>query len=113
MGRLLQIRVSAWTYSEDDVEKAWPGLWALAWADPNVIPKKGVLELAQAIFDGVRSGIIAKEPREALLEKAEAAEELRFQIQDALAARDPQAADRLSYQLEDCLDALEDIAGKF
>lgn len=111
MGKYLQIRVSAWTFSEDDVEKAWPALWGLVWGEGgDAIPKKGVLELAQAVFDGVRAGLIPKEKAEKLREKAELAEELRFQIEEALAAREPKQADRLTYDLEDCLDALQDIA---
>ena len=30
MGKFLQIRVSAWTYREEDVVRAWPALTALA-----------------------------------------------------------------------------------
>lgn len=114
MGKLLQIRVSAWTYSEDEVRKTWPALWKLVWGEGgDAVPRKGVVELAQAVFDAVRAGLIPKEQREVLRDKADKAEELRFKFEDALAARQPKEADTISYELEDCLDALEDIAGKF
>lgn len=113
MGRYLQVRVSAVTFSEDEVEKAYKSLWKLAWQDPDVIPRKGVPELAQAIFDSVRSGLIPKEQADKLRDKAEEAEDLRLKLVDALNARDPQAADKLTYALEDSLEALEDIAANF
>lgn len=113
MGRFLQIRVSAVTFSEGDVEKAYNALWKLAWQDPNVIPKKGVPELAAAVYDGVRAGLYDKDKIEKLKDKAEEAENLRRSLVNALNDRDPQTADKLTYQLEDCLEALEDIAKNF
>jgi len=113
MGRFLQIRVAAVTFSEDEVAKAYKSLWKLAWQDPDVIPKKGVPELAEAIFDGVRSGIIPKDKADKLSEKAEEAENLRLKLVEAVNDRDPKTADKLSYALEDSLEALEDIAAKF
>ncbi len=113
MGRYLQIRVIAESY-EGDVEKAWPKLWKLVWGEGGeAIPKKGVLELAQAVFDAARVELISPAAAEALKEKSEVAEELRFKVEKALNARDPQTADQLSYEIEDCLDVLEDIAKKF
>ncbi|ADU63085.1 MAG: hypothetical protein KUA35_04090 [Pseudodesulfovibrio sp.] len=114
MGRVLQVRVSAWTYSEDEVRQAWPALWKLIWGEGgDAVPVKGVLELVEAVFDAVRLGLVSKEQGQALRHRAEQAEVLRLKFQDALAARQPGAADAISYELEDCLDALEDIAGKF
>jgi len=114
MGKLLQIRVSASTYSEEEVAKAWPALWKLVWGEGGeAVPRKGVTELAQAVFDAVRAGLVPKEQRGPLREKAEQAEALRFKLQDALAARQPKEADAISYELEGCLDALEDIARDF
>ncbi len=113
MGKVLQIRVSA-TSHDADVEKTWKALWKLVWGEGgDAVPKKGVLELAQAVFDAVRAGLIDSDKADVLREKAEQAEELRFKVQDALAARNPAEADRLSYEIEDCLDDLEDIASKF
>ncbi|WP_419787664.1 hypothetical protein [Pseudodesulfovibrio sp.] len=114
MGTVLQVRVMAETYSEDEVKKAWPALWDLVWEDGgDAIPKKGVLELVQAVYNAVRAGLVSSDKADALSDGAEAAEDLRFKLQDALAARNPQEADRLSYAIEDALDELEDTAKKF
>ena len=54
MGKLLQIRVSAWTYREEDVVRAWPALTALAWPRPQYPDeKRGVLELVTALENGL------------------------------------------------------------
>lgn len=114
MGKYLQIRVSAWTFSEDDVEKAWPSLWKLIWGEGgDAVPKKGVMELALAVYDAIRAGLVESKVVEALKDGADEADRLYHAVEKALADRDPQAADKLSYELEDCLDALEDIAKKF
>lgn len=114
MGRLLQIRVSAWSFSEDEVEKTYPSLWKLIWGDcGDAVRKKGVMELALGVYDAVRAGLIDSRIADALKEKADEADRLYHAVERALAARDPKEADKLSYQLEDCLDALEDIAQKF
>ena len=114
MGTVLQIRVQAETYSEDEVRRKWPALWELVWGDGgDAIPKKGVVELAQAVFNAVRAGLVDSAKADALRDGAEAVEELRFKLQDALAARNPQEADKLSYRIEDALSDLEDIAAKF
>ncbi len=114
MGRLLQIRVSAWTFSEDDVKKAYPSLWRLIWEDcADAVRKKGVMELALGIFDAVRAGLVDDKVVEALKDKVEEVDRVRLAIEKALNARDPQEADKLSYELEDRLEALEDIAQKF
>lgn len=114
MGKLLQVRVSAWTYSEDEVQKTWPKLWKLIWGEGgDAVPDKGVLELAGAVYDAVRAGLIDKDKADALRVKADEADRLKHAIEDALAARLPKEADKLTYEIEDCLDALEDIARKF
>ena len=33
MGKILQIRVSAWTYNEDDVPRTWPRLCSAVWPE--------------------------------------------------------------------------------
>ncbi|MGL1863735.1 MAG: hypothetical protein OCC46_14520 [Pseudodesulfovibrio sp.] len=114
MGKVLQIRVSAWTFSEDEVKSTWPKLWKLIWGEGgDAIPKKGVLELAHAVFDAVRAGLIPSEQADPLKEKAEKVEGLRIKIEKALTDRLPKEADSLTYEIEDCLDTLEDIAEKF
>ncbi|WP_319584022.1 hypothetical protein [uncultured Pseudodesulfovibrio sp.] len=113
MGRLLQVRVSAWTYSEDEVRKAWPSLWKLAWQDSDAIPKKGVMELADAVFDAVRAGLIPDDQVKALKADAEKADKLRQDLEKALGDWQASEADKLTYALEDTMDALEDIAADF
>ena len=113
MGKLLQVRVSAWTFNEDEVEKAYPSLWNLVWQDPDVIPKKGVLELTEAVFDAVRVGLIDDHKAEALKDGAEKAEDLRLKIEKFLGEWKAGEADKCIYELEDLLAALEDIAEKF
>lgn len=114
MGTVLQIRVSAVTFSEDEVQNKWPSLWKLVWEDGgDAVPKKGVLELVQAVFNAVRAGLVDNDKASALREKADLAEDMRLKMQDLLAGRKPTEADKLSYEIEDCLDDLEDIAAKF
>lgn len=114
MGKCLQIRVSAWTFSEDEVEKTWPNLWKLIWDESgHAIPKKGVLELVRDTYDAARVGLIDSKAAEALKEKSEEADKLSHDLEQALNDRNPKEADKLSYEIEDCLDALEDIARKF
>ncbi len=114
MGKVLQVRVSAWTFSEDEVKKTWPLLWKLVWGEGgDAIPKKGVIELAQAVFDAVRAGLIPDNEADPLRDGAENVEALRFKIEDALSSWQPKDADKLIYELEDGLDALEDIVAKF
>ena len=113
MGKVLQVRVTASTYNDSDVEKAWPSLWKLVWQEPAVIPKKGVLELAGAVYDAVRAGLIPDDKAKALKAKADKGDELRHAIEKALNDWKPAEADKIIYQLEDTLDELEDIASKF
>lgn len=57
MGHVLQVRVYAYTYDEDDVRKAWPKLWKLAFEEhvPGFLhEQKGVLELIRALDEVVR-----------------------------------------------------------
>lgn len=113
MGKLLQVRVMAWTYSEEEVEKEYPSLWKLVWEDSELLPKRGVLELAGAVYDAVRAGLIPDNQASALKEKADKADTLRHAIEKALGEWKPGDADKLIYELEDTLAALEDIAQKF
>ncbi|CCH47507.1 hypothetical protein [Pseudodesulfovibrio piezophilus] len=114
MGKLLQVRVSAWTFSEDEVRNTWPALWKLVWEEGgDAVPKKGVLDLAQALYDAVRAGLLPSEQATSLRDKADEAEDIRLKIEKALAARDPKLADGLTYDLEDCLGELDYIAAKF
>ena len=114
MGKILQIRVSAYTYSEDEVRTQWPNLWKLVWAEGgHQVRKKGVDDLAQLVFDQARIGYFQKEWNKALLPEAEEAERIRLALNEALGRWDAKGADELTYALEDALGRLEDIAEKF
>ena len=124
MGRILFIRVSAATFDEKDVLKAWPMLYAAVWPDPGVegadtpakvvrkflpAPGRGVLELVDALGDFDRFSDMPKEWRTALQPPAERLEELRARLDEALGDRDVQKAQTLTGAIEDALDEAEAI----
>lgn len=125
MGRILFIRVSAETYDEKDVLKAWPRLYAAIWPDagadgsasPEKItrallpdPKRGVLQLADAFVEYAHFGEAPEAGRKALREAADTVERLRAELDEALGNRDAQKAFGLTNALEDALDAAEKAA---
>lgn len=114
MGRLLQILVTSWTYRPEDVEKTWPRLCALAWpAAPKAAPtqsKKGVLELVQALDDGLLFGEWSKEAKTALEPTLALAKDCKRRLEKALADWQPREANQLSDRLEDLLSELEPLA---
>ncbi len=111
MGKLLQIRVSAWTYDEDAVKANWKNLFALAWpysSSPG--GKCGVLELVTALENGMALGDWPEGVKEHLENGIEQAGELKRQLEQALANWEPRQANRLSDDLEDVLFRLEEQA---
>ena len=111
MGKILQIRVMAYTYDEGDVTKAWPKLSALAfparYPAPQVSPQKGVLELIDSLVDQIRFDMVDKSVKQALGAGADAIKDLKAQLEEALANWNPQKANKLSDDLEQMLDELE------
>ncbi len=113
MGRILQIRVSAWTYDEDEVSGAWPRLSAFVWGQterwgsPGM--KHGVLELAEFLPDAVQFGMDDAALKSDAAPEVEKAGALLEKLREALAAWEPREANRISTELEDCLDRLEQI----
>lgn len=110
MGRILQIRVMAYTYSEDDVQKRWPGLYRLAFGNGAKGPAgrdRGVLELIRIMEDKQKFADLENEIREALKQPVQELGQEVLKLESFLADRNPQEADRLSYVLEDMLDNLE------
>lgn len=111
MGRVLQIRVSAWTYDEDEVTAAWPRLCALVWSQldswgpPNM--KRGVTELAGYLLDALRFSDVSEAQKKALRPGAEKVAALLEEMRSALADWDPRRANTLSDALEDALTELE------
>lgn len=112
MGRILQIRVTAWTYDEDEVNRAWPRLTALVWAERDRwVPagaRHGVLELAKALPDAARFGHWPESTRQALRDGIDKAYGLSIRLEAALADWQPSLANRLSDELEDALTSLEE-----
>lgn len=114
MGRLLQVRVSAWTFDEKAVTKEWPALSGLVWEDGTFsTPERGVMELAEAVHTACQAELIAKDRVDALEDEATKAYKTLEALRQALADWDAKQADKHTYALEDALDRLEDIAAKF
>lgn len=114
MGKILQIRVGAWTYNEEEVVAAWPKLSALVWSEldqwgPSGM-KRGVTELAEYLPDALRFADVPKETRRLLEPGARRVAELLSAMRSALADWDPRRANALSNDLEDALTELEALA---
>lgn len=108
MGRILQIRVTSWTWDEDLVAKAWPRLAELAFSVPLKHEKRGVLEMVNALGDGL-SFMKWPEARLAALGPGIAkAVDIKMRIEGALEKWNPREANALSDELETLLDSLED-----
>lgn len=113
MGKFLQVRISVRTVDEEPVAAAWPRLIYLAWGE-GLPPegRRGVLELTAALFDRLTLGILppsAAQVLEVFILKAEAG---RLALEEALAMRQPAAADELTYDIEDALNEAEKQAVK-
>ena len=113
MGKLLQIRVSAWTYAEEDVLRAWPGLAALAWPrPPQPGEKRGVLELVTALDNGLSFEDWPDAVADALRDGIGRAVHLKGTLEDALFRWEPREANTLSDVLEEELAKLNGQAPK-
>ena len=113
MGRILQIRVSAWTYDEDEVLAAWPKLCAAVWPELDkwapVGNKHGVIELAEALPDVLRFGKWSKELKADCADAVRVIDEIRERIEKALSDWKPEDANHASDELEAALNELEKI----
>ncbi len=107
MGRILQIRVSAWTYGEDLAERAWPNLWELAFSVPIKHEKRGVLEMVTALGDGIKFMGWPEARVKALKGGLDKCLDIKKRLENALADWDPRKAQALSEELETVLDAME------
>lgn len=111
MGRLLQVRVSASTYDEVGVTRAWPRLSGLAWGQDRVSGARyGVFELARTLFEKRRLGMLSPEADTALGDGPQRLEALCERLGAALADWKPTEANRLTDELEDLLTELEKAA---
>ena len=107
MGKILQIRVSAWTYDEAEVEKVWPRLAELAFSVPLKHERRGVLEMVTALDDGLRFMNWPSSLKDSLAPGLARVVATKDQLEGALADWDPRRAEKLSNALEDALDAVE------
>ena len=107
MGKILQIRVSAWTYDEAEVEAAWPRLAELAFSVPLKHRTRGVLEMVAALDDGLRFMNWPAGLKESIAPGLKRAVAVKDHLEGALADWDPRRANKLSHELEDALDAVE------
>lgn len=107
MGRILQIRVSAYTFNPQEVEKAWPTLFEIAFGQDQKVNHPGVFELITRLKEKILFEEIQKEIEEVLEPKLKEISLLQKKVEEALANWEPKEANQLSYQLEDKLDNLE------
>jgi len=107
MGKILQIRVSAWTYDEAEVEAAWPRLAELAFSVPLKHHKRGVLEMVAALDDGFRFMDWPAALKDSIALDLRRVVAIKDQLEGALADWEPRRANSLSNELEDALDAIE------
>lgn len=107
MGRILQIRVTSWTWDEDLVVKAWPRLAELAFSVPLKHEKHGVMEMVTALGDGLAFMKWPAARVAALGDGIQKAVDIKRRIEGALENWNPREANALSDELEILLDTLE------
>ncbi len=111
MGKVLQIRVGAWTYNEDEVTASWPKLSSLVWSELDrwgpAGMRRGVTELAEYLPDALRFADIPETTRKLLMPGAQKVADKLSEMRSALADWEPRRANVLSNELEDLLTGLE------
>ena len=114
MGKLLQIRVSAWTYREEDVVRAWPALTALAWPRPQYPDeKRGVLELVTALENGLSFEDWPQAVAEGLREGIGRAAAVKKQAESDIAQEKKKAVNELKGEISDIsMTIAEQVVGR-
>ncbi len=109
MGKVLQVRVMAYTFDPDEVKEAWPNLHALVWGDASQHPAApcGVLELVRGLDDGCRFVPWDAQTKTLLEAGVAGVVNLVRLLEEALGNWDPTQANRLTNQLEEALAELE------
>ncbi|MFV0421772.1 hypothetical protein [Oleidesulfovibrio sp.] len=109
MGKVLQIRVMAYTFDHEDVKRTWPLLYAQVWGDSEPRPEeaRGVLDLVRELDDGCRFAPWDKQIKLLLEPGVQKLAGLMQQLEDALGDWDPKLANSLSDRLEEALTELE------
>lgn len=114
MGRVLQVRVSASTYRDADVVRAWPLLTELVWPEGAVGPEGGGVLALVAMLDGAWNFAgWEKGLREELGPDIAELVRIATQLEKALASWKPQEANTLTDDLESVLDSLEQQYKKY
>ena len=110
MGKILQIRVYAYTYNEEDVRKTWPRLWSLAFEETKPgfpYEMAGVLELVRALDDLYQFGVMPEAFRTVVASGLPKVVKAVEELQRHLADWNPQAANQASDRIEEGLGELE------
>lgn len=112
MGKLLQVRVMAFTVDPGKVEDAWPELCKLAYPPGNdyAPAARGVLELISTLHARLTAGELPPKAAARVKTGLDPALALTAQLEEALAAWRPDQARALTDRIEDALDALEEKA---
>lgn len=107
MGKVVQIRVIAVTWNEDLIEDYWPRVARLAFSVPIKLANHGVLEMVRALSEGLEFEDWSEARKQAMGPGIRKAEQIRVDLEKALADWEPRKANELSNRLEDALDELE------
>ena len=118
MGNVLFIRVSAQTYSENAMRKAWPRLCHIVFPDDGPMKpgdfgrEKTVLDLITSLAEGVRFSLFSKEVLPLLETPSLLLEDLARQLESALGDHDVPRAKQLTNAIELALEKAEDALPK-
>ncbi len=110
MGKVLQVRLYAYTYAEDDVRREWPLLWKWAFEETRPgfpLEREGVMELVRALDDMLRFEKGSDTLRQALSRYLPSVTEQARKLEEALADWDPKAANAATDRIEEGLTELE------
>lgn len=111
MGRVLQIRVSAWTFDPAEVGKRWARLTALGFSPPVLLKQeRGVLELVDNLADRLGMGVLPEPAQKELAVPITRAAEARERLTAALAEWNARAANAATDEIEEALDEAEQQA---
>ncbi|WP_456325558.1 hypothetical protein [Desulfonauticus submarinus] len=109
MGRVLQIRVIAYTFNLKEVNQNWPTLYKIATDDAYNKKEFGLLELIQKVKEKVLfSEDLNSKLKNTLTPYIDKLNILCTQLEDALSNWKPKNANEISYQIEDVLDNAEE-----
>jgi len=111
MGRVLQIRVMAYTYDPAELARQWPRLYKLAFPTTGE-SEHDMREMVGSMADQVRFGALDSRQKSLLMPDVERIEEILARMDEALAEWNPREANKISEELEEALDEMEREAKK-